>query len=83
MKVKKLIKEILAFCGAIFNLVIAPLIPGVLLLEYLSPQTFLEQIGAGFLASVLWLFLWLCSQEWLSYVEERTENITKEELLKE
>ena len=78
MKVKKLIKEILAFCGAIFNFLIAPLIPAVLLLDYLSPQTFLEQIGAVFLVSILWLFLWFCSWEWLCYVEERTEK----ELLK-
>ena len=81
MKMNKL-KEVLAFCGAIFSLIFAPLFMGALLLEYLHPQTILEHVGALFLTFVLITFLMLCTWEWVFYIEERTENITKKGLLR-
>jgi len=75
------LKEVLAFCGAVFSLAVAPSIMGALLLEYLHPQTILEHVGALFLTFVLISFLMLCTWEWVFYIEERTENITKKELL--
>ena len=76
------LKKVLAFCGAIFSLIFAPSIMGALLLEYLHPQTILEHVGALFLTFVLITFLMLCTWEWVFYIEERTENITKREMRK-